>query len=231
MNAVCAEQVGIREQHLLRRKDNPLFEESRREVSNEVLAGARLQDGADLDHFMSEFQQLVQRAAALEPNTPSETILEIKEALDRSYQQCCTLPGDQGAVKTAIRRLIDTIMRAVESGIGNDAYARKQLEDETVARDLHFRLQELPLVAALTAEHSPIPEDELIPSLLSEPVATLEPTLQLFDEAQLATIFNEARTFLQHRDPERMLVDAWQRLQLIERSWRDRPAGSNGGHA
>ncbi|MFQ5642274.1 MAG: hypothetical protein ACE5FQ_01095 [Thiogranum sp.] len=229
MSQAFPEHTGIREQHLLRKKDNPLFDASEREVSNEVLAGARMEDGVELDRFMSEFQSLVQRAATLEPNTPSETILEIKEALDRGYQQCCALPGDQTAVKAAIRRLIETIMRAVESGVGNDAYARQKLEDEVLAREMHFSLQELPLVAALTAEHSPIPEHELVPSLLSEPLATLEPTLQLFDAAQLAAIFDEASRFLAGRDPGHRLVEAWQRLRLIERSWRDRPSDTDSG--
>ncbi len=226
MDTPFPEHTGIREQHLLRKKDNPLFDESGRDVSNEVLAKARMEDGLEMDAFMADFQSLVERAVALEPNTPSETILEIKEQLDHSYQQCCALPGDQTAVKTAIRKLIETIMRAVESGIGNDAYARQQLEEETLARELHFRLQELPLVAALTAANSPIAENELIPSLLSEPADSLTPTLQLFDDTQMAAIFNEASTFMSNTDPERKLVDAWQRLQLIERTWRNMPAGT-----
>jgi hypothetical protein len=223
--------TGIREQHLLRKKDNPLFEASERDVSNEVLAKARMEDGVEMDAFMSEFQTLVQRAAALEANTPSETILEIKEQLDRSYQQCCALPGDQAAVKAAIRKLIETIMRAVESGIGNDAYAQQKLEEEVLARELHFKLQELPLVAALTAENSPIAEKELVPSLLSEPAETLALTLQLFDESQLAAIFNEASTFMENKDPERKLMDAWLRLQLIERTWQAMPAGTTANQA
>ena len=223
MGAPFPAHTGIREQHLLRKKDNPLFEESERNVSNEVLARARMEDGVEMDTFMSDFQSLVQRAAALEPNTPSETILEIKEQLDRSYQQCCALPGDQTTVKSAVRKLIETIMRAVEGGIGNDAYARQQLEEEALARELHFKLQELPLVAALTAANSPVAENELIPSLLSEPAETLVPTLQLFDGTQMAAIFSEASTFMEHKDPEQKLTDAWQRLQLIERTWRNIP--------
>jgi hypothetical protein len=223
--------TGIREQHLLRKKDNPLFEASEQDVSNEVLAKARMEDGVEMDAFMSEFQTLVQRAAALEANTPSETILEIKEQLDRSYQQCCALPGDQAVVKAAIRKLIETIMRAVESGIGNDAYAQQKLEEEVLARELHFKLQELPLVAALTAENSPIAEKELVPSLLSEPAETLALTLQLFDESQLAAIFNEASTFMENKDPERKLMDAWLRLQLIERTWQAMPAGTTANQA
>ena len=229
MGTPFPEHAGIREQHLLRKKDNPLFDESDSNVSNEALARARMEDGVEMDAFMAEFQSLVQRAAALESNSPSETILEIKEQLDRSYQQCCALPGDQTAVKTAVRKLIETIMRAVESGIGNDAYARQQLEEEALARELHFKLQELPLVAALTAADSPIAENELIPSLLSEPAETLPPTLQLFDEAQMAAIFNEASAFMEGKDPERKLTDTWQRLQLIERAWRHMAVGTAAG--
>ena len=226
MSTPFPEHTGIREQHLLRKKDNPLFDESERDVSNEVLARARMEDGVEMDAFMADFQSLVERAVALEPNTPSETILEIKERLDHSYQQCCALPGDQTAVKTAIRKLIETIMRAVENGIGNDAYARQQLEEEALARELHFKLQELPLVAALTAANSPIAENELIPSLLSEPAETLALTLQLFDDTQMAAIFNDASTFISNTDPEQKLPGVWQRLQLIERTWRNMPAAT-----
>jgi len=226
MSTPFPEHTGIREQHLLRKKGNLLFDEPERDVSNEVLARARMEDGVEMDAFRADFQLLVERAVALEPNTPSETILEIKEQLDHSYQQCCALPGDQTAVKTAIRKLIETIMRAVESGIGNDAYARQKLEEEALARELHFKLQELPLVAALTAADSPVAENELIPSLLSEPAETLASTLQLFDDTQMAAIFNEASTFMSDKDPEQKLTDVWQRLQLIERTWRNMPAAT-----
>ncbi len=79
------EKPGIREQHLLRRNGNPLFNTSRREVRSEDFASARLDDGQELDQFMDEFQLLVQRAVDLKPNAPTETVLEIKASLDKSY--------------------------------------------------------------------------------------------------------------------------------------------------
>ena len=120
-------QPGVRERHLLRKRDNPLFSGDARDITNEELATARLDDGLEMDKFVQEFQELVQRAVELDPNTPSETILEIKEQLDHSYQRACALPGDQSAIKKAIRQLIEVIMNAVRSGIGNDAYATRQL--------------------------------------------------------------------------------------------------------
>lgn len=206
---------GVREAHLLRKRDNPLFSRAAREVSNEELASARLEDGMEMDRFTQEFQALVQRAVALEPNTPSETVLELKEALDRGYQQACALPGDQSAVKEAIRKLVGVIMRAVRSGIGDDAYAARQLDEEDMARQAHFDLQELPLVAALTHPESPVAADELIPSLLSEEDASLERCLTLFDDQQLAEIRHDAAQYLQRIDADRRLSDAWRRLDII----------------
>jgi len=107
-------------------------------------------------------------------------------------------------------------MRAVRGGIGNDAYAANQLEEETLAREAHFALQELPLVAALTHAESPVAADELIPSLLSEPDDSLSRSLVLFDEQQLATLCHEAGRWLEQVDPERAQTDAWRRLALLQ---------------
>jgi hypothetical protein len=178
-----------------------------------------------MDGFRRDFQLLVRRAVELEPNTPSDTILELKEELDRAYQRACALPGDPEQIKDSIRKLLTVIMQAVRSGSGNDAYAKGQLDDEEAARGVHFELQELPLVSALTHPDSPIGEDELVPSLLSEPAETLVPTLQLFDESQLACIQSDAEKLLQLKDPQHRLVDAWQALKLIEACHRDRQSG------
>jgi hypothetical protein len=226
MNDSLSSKPGVRERHLLRKRQNPLFDAHQSDVSNEQLATARLDDGVEMDGFHRDFQLLVRRAVELEPNTPSDTILELKEELDRAYQRACALPGDQAEIKNSIKKLLTLIMQAVRSGSGNDAYAKRQLDDEEAAREVHFELQELPLVSALTHPDSPIAEDELVPSLLSEPVETLEPSLQLFDEGQLACILSDAEKLLQLKDPQRRLADAWQALKLIEACHRDRQSGS-----
>lgn len=220
MSTASTARPGIREQHLLRKQDNPLFDEAQRQVSNEDLYQARLEDGIESDKFADAFQALVNKAVELKPNTPSETILEIKEQLDQSYQQACAMPGDQQPMKDAIRKLLAVIMKAVWNGVGNDAFARQQLQEEEIARKAHFELQELPLVAALTHPESPIMENELIPSLLSEPEQTLVGTLQLFDENQVAAIQSDAESFLRQRDPGRTFTAAWKRLEVIQEYYR-----------
>jgi hypothetical protein len=216
----ATERPGVREQHLLRKRNNPLFREAAREVSNEALVTARLQDGLDMDRFMPEFQQLVHRTVALEPNSPSDTILEIKEQLDHAYQRACALPGDQSHIKEAVRKLVGVIMQAVRAGIGNDAYAARQLEEEQLARAAHYELQELSLVSALTHAESPVSHDELLPSLLSETDRNLQRCLILFDYNQLAALCSDGESYLRAIDPGRSLSDAWRRLELICASYR-----------
>jgi len=216
------DQPGIRERHLLRKLNNPLFGDAHDSIGKDDLAQARLHDGLDKDRFLSTFQNLVERAVNLEPNAPSETVLEIKEQLDQSYEQACSLPGDMSTIKQSIDRLVAVIMDAVRAGAGGDQLAQQQLDEEVVARREHYRLQELPLVAALTHPDSPVGPHELIPSLLSEDTATLADALSIFDEQQLASIVHDAGVFLQQRDPAHQLTDAWSRLQLIEDRYRNR---------
>ena len=101
------------------------------------------------------------------------------------------------------------------------------MREEEVARQAHFELQELPLVAALTHTDSPIAGEELIPALLSETDDALVRSLGIFDASQLAAICHDAGTFLRQRDPQRNLVDAWRRLALIEDHYRALQPESN----
>jgi hypothetical protein len=214
MESTSPHKPGIRERHLLRKQDNPLFD-SEKPVTSQQLAEARLSDDLERDSFVENFTALVRRAADLKSNTPSETVLEIKEELDRSYQQACALPGDQEKFKDAIRRLVKVIMDSVWQGVADDQYAQQQLRDEQFARDMHFQLQEVPLVSALTHPNSPITEEELIPSVLSEPLSDLAMALQVFDENQIEVLYSDASAFLESKDPEHKLPDAWERLAFI----------------
>ncbi len=220
MKHVPKDRPGVREQQLLRKMNNPLFGEVRSRIGKDDLAQARLQDGLEKDRFLTTFQALVQRAVDLQPNTPSETILEIKAELDHSYQQACALPGDMTPIKESIIRLVDLIMQAIRAGAGNDAHVQQQLTEEDVARKAHYELQEIPLVAALMHPDSPVAADELIPSLLSEAEQSLAATLTLFDEQQMAALCHDAGVFLAQHDPEHRLTDAWARLELIENHYR-----------
>ena len=213
---------GVREQHLLRKKDNPLFSQEQRSVSSDDFDKARLMDDMDVDRYMRCFEDLVQQAIDLKPNADSQVVLELKEQLDQNYQQICALPGDTEKIKKAILTLLDLVMKSVWKGVGEDAVAQQKLRDEEIARETHFKVQEISLVAALTHEHSPVIEDELVPSLLSESEGDLSITLSLFDDDQLLSLAADASKYLAEQDSSHDYPQAWLRLAQMEKQINER---------
>ncbi|MEJ2142678.1 MAG: hypothetical protein P8Y24_10075 [Gammaproteobacteria bacterium] len=217
MSLHFSEQPGPRERHLRRKANNPLFPESVRHVTQEDIEKARQQDNVELINFMNEFQVLVQEAIDLKPETDSEVILSLKERLDKSYAQCCALPGDQAQIKQAVKKLIDAVMTAIHSGAGTDPKALKELQEEQQAREIHFALHDHPLVADLMLDDSPVMQDELVASLLNETEEGLTAALNLFEEEALSALYQQAKSLLQSiGNSETTLEQAWQNLHMME---------------
>ena len=217
MNLQFSSQPGPRERHLQRKANNLLFPETARDISQQDIDDARQQDEMELISFMNQFQLLVQEAIDLKPETDSEIILNLKERLDKSYAQCCALPGDQSQIKEAVKKLINAVMVAVRSGAETDPKALQELNEEQQAREIHFALHDQQLVADLMLEDSPIMQDELIAVLLSDSTVGLTAALNLFEEDALSVVYQQAKSFLQSIDnSETELPDAWHNLQTME---------------
>lgn len=188
---------GRRERHLLRRHENPLFAWPPQVVSPEDLLAAQKADHEEMEAFRERFRSLVQRAVELPPDAGSERVLELKELLERQYEQSFGLPEDHARERDALRQLIDLIMRAIRKSAGTDPLARQELADEEEARAIHFRLLEHPLVADLLHPHSPIVPDELAPTLLGAPLDEVAAALELFDPEQIAQLVDQSARLLE----------------------------------
>ncbi len=196
MSLKFSQHPGPHERHLRRCYSNPLFPASVQTVSNAQLEKARETDELELNHFLRYFRDLVQEAIDLKPEATSEAVLEIKSRLDKCYAHCCALPGEQSEIQAAIHKLIEVITKAVRQGAANDPVALDKLVEEEQARELHYELMQFTLVADLMLPDSPISKDELAPSLLTESTTGLNAALQLFDQTQLAQIYQQAKTLL-----------------------------------
>jgi hypothetical protein len=214
MSTVFSQWPGRRERHLLRKRNNPLFPETEREISTQALQEAQRLDHEELADFITEFRQLVHQAITLKPNEESQKILEMKERLDKAYEQACGLADDQTETKDAIRKLVTVIMNAVRKGAGNDQTALDELEQETIARDAHYALLGFPLVADILNPESPIKASELVPSLLSASSEEMKAAMTLFDEAQTSAIASQAGELIS-KTPD-ALEEARQRLDEIQ---------------
>ncbi|AFL74966.1 hypothetical protein [Thiocystis violascens] len=189
---------GRRERHLRRRHENPLFAWPAPEVSPEALLAAQKADHEEMEAFRESFRALVRRAVELPPDAGSEIVLELKESLERQYEQSFGLPEDHAREREALRKLIDLIMRAIRKAAGADPLARQELADEEAARQIHFRLLEHPLIADLLHPQSPIAPDELAPTLLDAPLDEVAAALDLFDPEQIAQLADRSARLLEN---------------------------------
>jgi len=209
---------GRRERHLRRWHENPLFAWPVVEVEPAALLAAQKADHEEMEVFRDAFRSQVQKAVELSPNAGSDTVLGLKEELEKLYEQACGLPEDREQEKDALKKLMDLIMNAVRKAAGSDPLAHRELDEAEQARAIHFRLLEQALAADILHPESPIGPDELVPTLLSSRTEELEAALELFDADQLALIVAQGKVLL--NGLERDHVDTTiprQRLEMLEK--------------
>jgi len=217
MRVPFSQLPGAHERHYRRKLANPLFPDGPGAVDDDALLEVQRLDHEALVAFIADLRRLIAEAVGLPPTAESDQVLSLKERLDKAYETACGLADEQERNKAAIRRLLEVMMRAVRTGASGDPRAEAELEQETQARDLHYRLLEHPLVADLLAPESPIGPDELAPTLLSAEPEGLEAALDLFDTGQLALIVAQSRDLLSRSDPGGgLLAEARDRLARLE---------------
>lgn len=226
MRIPFSELPGRHERHLQRRLGSRLFPRPVEEPVDEVLLDAQRQDHEELIAFVADLRNAVRRAVNLEANAASEAVLGLREDLERLYERSTGVAEDQTANRSALRRLVDVIVRSVRRSAGGDPLAQAEIDQAEAARALHFEQLEHPIVADLLAPDSLVEADELVPTLLSESEPALEAALQLFDGEQLARLCVDARVLLLMRDPDRQLAQAWERLARMESELGARPVGA-----
>jgi hypothetical protein len=216
MSLIFLPQPGARERHLKRQYKNPLFNVEYREFDEQRIAGARYMDEQEETEFTEKFHGLLAEVAELKPNEGSEKMLDLKSRLDQSYEQSSGLSGKRDNEKLAISQLVNVIMNSIWKGAEGDAEAEQNLKEEELARTTHYQLLAFPLVADLLRPKSPIAQDQLVPTLLSESEGALSAAFQLFDKEHQVLIYQQAKQLLEeNKQQQENLPEAWKRLEQM----------------
>ena len=194
---------GMRERQLIRRHNNPLFTVN--EVTMDDLQNAQREDFKEAEDFMKEFRDLVQQAVDLDDNSDPDVVLKLKEQLDKHYEKCAGLAGDQAEIKEMLNRLIKAIMQVMWKSIGNDSMARSKLEMEEQARSSHYTLLEYKIITDILRPDSIIEENNLMATLLSEEKEAIQVALQIFQPEQQLALCKMAGDALDKLDKEHPL--------------------------
>ena len=216
MSRRFSEKPGRRERHLRRKADNRLFAMSARDVSDEAIAQARKQDGQELLAFSKAYQEILKTIADLPGNVDTQVIIDIKERIDRLYEQVCGLAGDRSEEKQGLTKLHHAITRAIRDGAEGDVEAITRLDEEARAREIHLQLLEQPIIADLLYPDSPITPGELVPSLLSENAESFTIAMGIFNDEQRRLLLTQGRALLSGRDDESDLDDARACMLILE---------------
>lgn len=220
MNITFSAQPGSHERQLKTRYNNPLFRAERQTISLIDLADAQAKDAKESDQFRQDFADTFASAADLGNHVGSEVILGLKEKCDALYEQACGLGGDFSTEKDSLKKFLDVLMAAVVQGAAGDDYALDELAQESTARDIHFRLLTAPVVADLLKPDTPIGNDELIPTLLSQSVGDITLAVELFDEEQRIELHREAESLINELQQSGITlpVDIHQKIRIFRES-------------
>lgn len=205
-------QPGPRERQLQRRLNNPLFADCAA-ITEQAVQEARQADQLAMQQFMEQFRDLVQRVAELDKNVESDVILLLKAQLEHQYAVCAGLPGEPAAIQDAIRKLINVISSTLRSASKNDPDALEKLSTDEAHSAIHLQLCDHLIVSDLLNPDEVIHDDEIIPTLLNEPEASLQAVLALFPPERIAILVDQGKALLEQAEAQgRSLPEARQRL-------------------
>jgi len=208
---------GCWECQLRRKYKNPLFLEDDEEITQAAVDKAHQKDKKERIDFQRDFYALLEEASQLKSQVDSEIILNLKDRVDRLYEKCAGLGGDFSAEKKGLHKLSELIMQAILSSGIQDAKIVDNLQKEMVAREIHFSLLEHPIIAHLLHPESPIKEEEIVPTLLTEEEVSLRAAMSLFSPEQQKILCNAAEQLLTHLKSNGYdLPIAWMRLRVME---------------
>jgi len=213
MPLVFSQIPGRHERHLIRMYNNPLFSSSEQQLNSNRLHEAQRLDHEEISDFIERFRKLVNRVVELDPNVESDVLLKIKEELDMAHEEACCMADDQTETKEAINKLVELIMQSVRRGAGNDVTAHEELDQETIAREEHYRLLEYPLIADLLHPKSTIAEHHLARTLLSSSIEENSAALDLFDLPQIESLHVQCTKIIASLDDVSTLAN--QNIQQI----------------
>lgn len=209
-----SDHPGCWERHLQRQYKNPLFSHKSEPVTEEAIQIAQQKDKEEYFTFQKAFYELIREVAELESQVEVSFILKIKDEIDVLYEQCAGLGGDFSAEKKSLRKLSQLVTQSLVKSDTNTY----DIEQEKEARELHFSLLEHPFIAHLLRPQSPIAEDDIVPTLLSEEESAIQAAMSLFNTEQQQILCYEARNLLSRLKQEGYVLSiAWTRLMVMER--------------
>ncbi len=217
MSLKFSTQPGCWERQLQRQYNNPLFIETAPLINQRQVDVAQHKDQEARQQFIERFHALLEEFTQLKPQADSEKIFDLQSRIDQLYSECAGNGGDFREEKAGLKKLSALIYQAILNSGQHEANVLEELEQAEMARQMHFTLLENAVIAHLLREDSPIGQNELVPTLLSEDEPSLRAAMSLFDMQQQQILCDIAKQLLTRLQSQNLIdEDVWQRLSIME---------------
>jgi len=183
---------GAYELHLKRRHNNMLFQKKRRVINQSEVDFARNHDHSDYINLKNRLSNLLIEVEKFPDIVDSSQINKIREIIDTLIGDAVGVGGEAELIvqKTKeFRKLLITTWS--ESAANNPKAKQAIIKAENFYQENIIKF-EVPFVAQITRENSPIPDDELIPALLMESPDVITKTFDWLDPDTRTIIQKEA---------------------------------------
>ena len=164
---------GAHEAHLMRRKDNPYFPQSRRDISQQELIAAKTLDEEDYVSCQQHFEELGKEIEALSSTVTSGDLLKLRERIDELIFLSMGVGGPAKEIASMADGLREAVISDLRAAFADDKETLSKIEEADTYHKDNTRRFSVPVMAQMLRANSPIPKDETIPTILSEDPSTI----------------------------------------------------------
>ncbi|RWL77970.1 MAG: hypothetical protein EOR69_28510 [Mesorhizobium sp.] len=181
-----SDNPGAREAYLIKRWNNPYFVPSRRSVSTEELFEAQKADGDRYLLAQSLLSGLSKEIGELPSPMTVADLHKIRTDLDELIRFAVSVGGRAKTIAVQADRIRDTVVMTIREAYSGDDEALEKIEKADTYHKDHVRKFYLPIMAEILGADRTTPDEELIPSLVSEDPATIAIVLESMPEEDRA---------------------------------------------
>ena len=183
-----SDNPGAYEQHLIRRHDNPLFPKNRRVINQSEIDVARKRDIDDykiLEHrFLKLLEEIVEQPSLVDVNT----IDNFRKVVDKLIPDAMGVGGKANDIAMKTRELRQSLIASWSRGVSVTAEAKQALEEAELYYHENAPNFEIPFIAQMGRDNSPIPNYEVVPALLMEEPDTIAMVISWLEPNKLAAV-------------------------------------------
>lgn len=199
---------GAYETHLMRRRNNPYFPESRRSVSHEDIEDAKKKDKDDYILCQQRLEHLGQEIKAPPQNATSGDLMALRKRIDDLIFFSMGIGGHATDIASKADQLREAVISDLRSAFAGDEETLSNIEKADTYHKDNVRKCYIPVIAQMRRENSPILEEEIIATVLSEDPSLIAIFMNSLPEDSRALVEIEGLKMLQetldngHIDPQ-----------------------------